>query len=114
MEIALIIKGIKEQASAERLSFCNACTTKKKLRTIIDKIGLSINKMRKILIKNIRKLQGKKRSLLAESSTRRDVLINAKNLKGSDIWTDKDYPKNTRRNAKKGLGGGTVLLFKLQ
>ncbi|KAK4876337.1 hypothetical protein RN001_012759 [Aquatica leii] len=96
----IIIKGVTNEENE------NENELRAKLQTIIQKIGMNIGI--KADTDQARRIGGynkdKKRPIhvkLTKESTKLAILQNAKKLKGSDIWIDQDYTKETQEERRR-------------
>lgn len=97
----IVIKGVEEEERE------NQNRTREKVDLIMQKLGVSVE-----IEKNIDEMgrigkyvTGRKRPILVKllkESTKSEILKNAKQLKGSDIWIEEDFPKNIQEE-RRGL-----------
>lgn len=96
----IVIKGVEEtENEIEKVTY-------DKVISIIQKIGITINPKEDIdVVKRIGKYKNeRKRPILiklTKESTKFMILKNAKNLKGTDIWIDEDYPKEVQEERRR-------------
>lgn len=95
----IVIKGIADEERE------NENLTKEKIDRVIQKIGVNVEIERDIdEIGRIGKFEeGKKRPILVKllkESTKSKILKNAKQLKGTTIWIEEDFPKNIQEERR--------------
>lgn len=95
----IVVKGVLDEERE------NENTTKEKIGIVMQKIGVCIEEERDI--DDIRRI-GKYRNdrnrpilvKLTKSSTRSKILKSARELKGTEIWIDEDFPKNIQEERR--------------
>lgn len=95
----IVIKGVSDDENE------NESEIEQKVCTVIQKIGVSVDN--KVDIDGIRRIgkyatQGKRPILvkLTKESKGSEILRNAKNLRGTEIWINEDYPKSIREERR--------------
>lgn len=94
----IVVKGITDNENESEAE------TAEKIYTVLHKIGPNIDM--KVDIDEIRRIgnykkEGKRPILVKlTKDSMRSTILNTKNLKGTEIWIDEDYPKNIQEERK--------------
>lgn len=95
----IIIKGINEEERE------NQNTIKERVNLVMQKMGVNVEMEKDIdEIARIGKYTpGRKRPIMVKllrESTKSEIFRNAKQLKGTDIWIEEDFPKNIQEERR--------------